>query len=190
MRRRNTILAVALIAVAVLYFAYDQSGSYFSARSAFAHSASYPGQSVAYERALGSDKIAILTNGSQSKAQIVHRKWGLLYEPGTSVEMAALQGRESVRYAWFSAGAGEEEGKIAVVFAAESFDPAVKTVIVSNDTLADPAGAADVKQASTVYVELEVGEKYAIATKELGGQDVGSFVVRAADANGKILTGA
>ncbi|MFC4811350.1 hypothetical protein [Paenibacillus sp. GCM10023250] len=189
MRRRNTMLAVALIAAAVLYFVYNQSGGYLSAKSAFAHSA-YAGKSVVYERALGSDRVAILSNGSRSKAQIVHRKWGLLYEHGTSVEMAALPGRESVRYAWFSAGAGEADGKIGVVFAAESLDPAVKTVIISNDTLEHPANAADVKGASTVYVELEVGGKYAIAAKELGGKDVGSFVVRAADANGKILAGA
>ena len=131
----------------------------------------------------------MLSDGSRSKAQILHRKWGFLYKPGMSVEMAALKGREAVRYAWFSADASSHDGKRDIVFAAETSDPAVKTVIVSNDTLSDPADSAEIKKQASVYVELDVSGKYAIAIEGLDANAIGSFVVRAADTDGKVLAG-
>ena len=95
MRRRNTILALVLIVVAVAYFIYNQSGYSIGENRALAQTASYSGQTQVYKQAHGSDSIVMLSDGSRSKAQILHRKWGFLYKPGMSVEMAALKGRGS-----------------------------------------------------------------------------------------------
>lgn len=190
MKRRNAVLAVVLLVVAVGYFVFDQSGYSLSQERALRRTDSYSGLAQVSEQSLGGDKIVMRTNGSLSKTQIVHRKWGFLYKPGTSVEMAALPGNANVRYAWFSADSGRSDGKVDVVFAAESDDPKVKTIIVSNDTLSAPKDSAEAKANATVYVELDVARKYAIVVQALDQKDIGSFVVRGADAEGRFVTAA
>ena len=60
---------------------------------------------------------------------------------------------------------------------------------MSNDTLSDPADSAEIKKQASVYVELDVSGKYAIAIEGLDANAIGSFVVRAADTDGKVLAG-
>ncbi|QHW32984.1 hypothetical protein GZH47_20755 [Paenibacillus rhizovicinus] len=189
MKRRNAVLAILLLVVAVAYFAFHQTGYAFTEKEALRSAGVYNGLTKAYEQPFGSDVIVMMSNGSQSRVQIVHNKFGFLHKPGTSVEMAALDGQSSVRYAWFSTGASGKDGKREIVFAAESSDAAIRKVIISNDRLNAPKDSAEVKKNASVYVELDVAKQYGIVVEELEAQEIGSFVVRGADADGRIVTG-
>ncbi|MBM7565090.1 hypothetical protein [Paenibacillus sacheonensis] len=188
MTRRNTILAIVLLFVAIVYFVYYQSGYSLSEERALQRS-DYGGMTQSHKQSYGEDEVVILSNGSRSKVQVVHRKWGFLYKPGTSVEMAPIEGHPSVRYAWFSMDSASPNGKRLLVFAAESFEPSVKKVIISNDTLSRPANAKDVNGNASVYVELNVAQQYGIMRQTVDVEEIGSFVVRAADADGRIEAG-
>lgn len=181
-------LAIGLLILAVAYFLLNQSGYSFSQEKALKQAASYSGQKQVYEKAFeGNKKVVLVSNGSQSKAQVVQRKWGFLYKPGDSVILAPLQGFDSIRYAWFSTGIVGDQTE--VVFAAESFDDRVAKILISNDKLDAPNSSAEVKADATVYVELDVSGHDALAIEALNPDDIGSFVVRATDASGKILSG-
>ncbi|QHT63054.1 hypothetical protein GXP70_25865 [Paenibacillus lycopersici] len=189
MRRRNTVLAVLLLVAAVVYFVFHQTGYALTEKQAIRSAGVYSGQSNVFAKPFGDDNIVLLSNGSQIKAQIVHRKWGFLYKPGTSVEMAALEGHPNVRYAWFSIDGDSHDGKRDIVFAAESTEDAVKKVVISNDKLNAPKDAAELKANASVYVELDLKQTYSIEVQAIDEQEIGSFVIRGLDADGRIVAG-
>lgn len=75
------------------------------------------------------------------------------------------------------------------LFAAEVLDTKIAKVIVSNESgNENDLSLSEVKEQSTVYVEMDVINGYAAHYSHLHNSDVGGFVFRGLNSEGKVVS--
>jgi hypothetical protein len=139
-----------------------------------------------YEKQFGNKKIVILDTGNAHHVTLVSKAWGVLYRVNQTSPINARDPQDKINITW-SAHLTKDK-RYDTILAAEVADQRIKKVIVTNEGSNNNLSSLDeLKKQSTVYVEMDVINGYAVHYINLPTSDAGNFVFRGLDEQGNIL---
>ncbi|CAG7619431.1 hypothetical protein ACFQI7_03285 [Paenibacillus allorhizosphaerae] len=154
---------------------------------------SYPSKDgeVIYEKDYENKKTVIWKTDTGYYVKLVEAKWGILYHVPNVAElqpMSPLIGKEGdIKRTW---SASLNSNKMYdTIFAVESDNPEIKSIIVSNDNIERVISYDfdEIKENSTVFIELNLEDGFAASYNELNTKDAGGFIFRGVNEKGEII---
>lgn len=185
--RRSILLIVLLL---LIIYLFNNSGYSISVNNAIRNS--YPSKDgeVILEKDYENKKTIIWKTNNGNYVKLVEPKWGFLYHVSDVAElypMAPLIGKEGdIKRAWSSSLNSNK--MYETIFAVESGNPKIKRVIVSNDNIDNVIldDVEEIKENSTVFIELILEDGFAAAYRELNTKDAGGFIFRGVNEKGEV----
>jgi hypothetical protein len=181
------------IFVLFLLFIYIFSNSGYSFIENTAIKNSFPSQAgeVIYEKEYYKKKTVIWRTVNSHYVKLLEKKWGILYHVSNVAElqpMSPLIGKEGdIKRTWSASLKSKE--MYETIFAVESVNPEIIKVLISNDNIDSEISKEvdQIKQDSTVFIELTLEDGFAAAYKELSIKDAGGFIFRGVNDKGEII---
>ncbi|MBE9917117.1 hypothetical protein G8C92_24155 [Paenibacillus donghaensis] len=182
------IILVLLILCSVTYFFTSQFGYSLNEKSVLLKSFPFQNGHVVYQKEFGNNKIVIWDTGDKKYAKVVKVAWGMLYQVRNISEMLPREPNDFISRTW--SASLNSTGRYETIFAVEAKNPDIEKVIISNDNIDHEISnqLKEIKQKSSVYIELKVQDGFAVSYNELPMNDVGNFVFRGLDHKGQIIT--
>ncbi|MBD7969233.1 hypothetical protein [Paenibacillus gallinarum] len=187
--RRSILLIVLLL---LINYLFNNSGFYITESKAIRDSYPYKNGDVIYEKEYENKKIIILKTSDVNYVKLIGFKLGMFYHVSNIAElyfMTPLIGKEGdIKRTW-SASLNSNE-LYETMIAVESENPEIKRVIVSNDNIDNVIldDLEEIKENSTVFLELKLEDGFATSYLELYSKDVGGFIFRGVNEKGEIIT--
>ncbi|MGF7050630.1 hypothetical protein J2T13_005180 [Paenibacillus sp. DS2015] len=186
--RRSIVLIVLLL---LIIYLFNKSGYSLTENNAIRNS--YPSKDgeVIYVKDYGNKKTIIWKTNNGNYAKLVEPKWDIFYHVSHVAElypMTPVVGQEGdIKRTW-SASLNSNK-MFETIFAVASDNPEIKRVIVSNDNIDNVIldNIEEIKENSTVFIELKLEDGFAAAYSELKTKDAGGFIFRGIDEKGKII---
>lgn len=188
MKRKNvTALIIFLILISMAIILAHQNGYSFSENKALQNSHPFRAGEVVYENDFGNKKIVVWKTDQLSYVKLVTDSWGILHRVSDISELHEREPNDSMKRTW--SAHLNSNNKYETMFAVEATDPEIKKVIVSNENTDDAfsENLNEIKENSTVFVEMTVKDGFAASYLELGIHDAGGFVFRGLDEQGEII---
>lgn len=186
--KKRRLLFYVLSAVLVVYFAPAVMGGYsYSEQAAVRDSFPHESGEVIFEKPFGDKKILVWRTENKSYVKLLERKWGIFHRVA---DTASIEQREPERKMKMTWSASKKEGdRYDTLVAAETIDPSIRKVIVSNEGFHKKLTSLDeVHKHATVYVEMDVKNGYAAHYLDLPHSETGDFVFRGLDEQGNIVS--
>ncbi|MEC0204881.1 hypothetical protein P4H39_19935 [Paenibacillus lautus] len=192
MKRKIGRKSIFLIFLFLLFiYIFSNSGYSFTENTAIENS--FPSQAgeLVYEKEYDKNKTVIWRTVNNHYVKLLEKKWGILYHVTNVSElqpMSPLIGKEGdIKRTW-SASLNSKE-MYETIFAIESVNPEIIKVLISNDNIDNEISKEidQIKQDSTVFIELTLEDGFAAAYKELSIKDVGGFIFRGVNDKGEII---
>lgn len=186
--RRSILLVVLLFLVIYLF---NNSGYSIIENNAIRNSYPFEDGQVLNEKDYENKRVVIWKTNNGNYVKLIERKWGFLFHVSNVAvlqPMSPLIGNEGdIKRAW-SASLNSKK-MYETIFAVESDHPDIKRVIVSNDNIDNiiPDDLEEIKENSTVYIELKLEDDFATAYRELNTKDAGGFIFRGVNEKGEII---
>ncbi|MEK8127822.1 hypothetical protein WMW72_07805 [Paenibacillus filicis] len=182
----RTMMVLLLFVLVLGWFWLVPSGYTWSEKRALEQAVPAPGGSKVYEKAFGSHKVVIWKTPVMTYAQLLETRWGILHRVITAAQLAPRLPDDALLRTW-SAHLNESK-QYETLFAIETLDPEMTTVLISNDPMDDEAADTldEIRQRSSLSLELKVEDRYAVLYTELPAAEEGGFVFRGIDSQGQI----
>ena len=185
--KKEKIIFISVLLLLFLYFGPLFGGYSFSEMSAIRYSFSNQGGKVVFEKEFGNTKVVIWDTGTVKEAKLIRKDWGILYRAVGSDAISALTPEEKMKVAW--SATQHEEKYYETLFAVEVLDSRITKVVVSNESSNENEySLREVKEQSTVYIEMDVKNGYAAHYGTYSNSDVGGFVFRGLNSEGKVVS--
>ncbi|KOP67524.1 hypothetical protein AMS62_21475 [Bacillus sp. FJAT-18019] len=142
-----------------------------------------------YEKTEDQHKLIVWSGGNQKMVTVVENKWGWLYRARNSVVLVRTSQDEPFVRTWSATNHGGHDLSDTLL-AVETTESESSKIIVTNEPM-DEEPVADLEQLkalSGVYIEMDVEQGYAIHYEQLPADQIGGFVFRSIDSEGKILS--
>lgn len=150
---------------------------------------SFPNQSgeKVFEKEFGRKKVVVWDTGTVSFAKLINKDWGILYSLRDSAEISVITPGEKMKFAW--SATLQDEKYYDTLFAVEVLDTQIVKVVVSNEgSNENELSLSEIKEQSTVYIEMDLTNGYAAHYSYLSTSDVGGFVFRGLNSEGKVIS--
>ncbi|MGP4040929.1 hypothetical protein ACTWP4_13680 [Gracilibacillus sp. D59] len=186
-KKRYIIIFCVLLLIGV-YFGPSVLGGYaITEHSAIRYTIPNQEGEVVFEQEIADKKIVIWDTGKVNYVKLIEKPLGI-FKRATNVSSISGQTNDGkMKVTW--SGSEIKDGFYQVIFAAEILDKDIEKVIISNeqdDKKSTPLNI--VKEQSTVFIELDVRDGFAVHYSELPHGDVGSFRFRGINRDGKIIS--
>jgi hypothetical protein len=174
----------------VIIFLYGPStlGGYHWTKSA-AIKDSFPFQSgkVVFAKKFDKHEIVILDTGRVKYAKLIENPMGLLYRSRSDDEISGETADKKMKISW--SGRLRDDQFYDMVFAAQVLSGDIVKVVVSNDHQRNmDISLSEVKKVSTLYVEMDIHNGYAVNYTRLPHEKLGNFVFRGVNSEGKVVS--
>ncbi|MBX0359550.1 hypothetical protein [Halobacillus sp. Nhm2S1] len=183
-----TFSVLLLLSISV-YFGPSVLGGYaITEHSAIRYT--FPNQDgeIVFEKELEDEKIVIWHTGRVNFIKVIEKPLGILKRVTNIISISGQTDDEKMNITW-SGSKINDKGIYDVVVAAEVLDKEIEKVIVSNeqnDKKSTPLSV--VKEQSSVFIEMDVSEGFAVHKSRLPNADVGSFSFRGLNSEGEIVS--
>ncbi|MBP1994417.1 hypothetical protein [Paenibacillus eucommiae] len=189
MKRKPIRIILLLVFLWLLsYFFMAESGYSFNENKALRNSLPYQDGKVVYQKDFGSNKIIIWDTANTKYAKVIHTKWGVLHQVRNVSVLLSREPGDAINRTW-SASLNSKK-LYETTFAVEVKNANIEKVIISNDNIDNEISEQldEIKNNSSIFIELEVQDGFAVSYNELPVNDVGGFVFRGLDKNGQVIT--
>jgi|GEM_PF-1789958 len=188
--RRYAAWGIPLIVVAAACLVYMvlTSGYAWSKHSAIMRSAPFQEGATIYSSSEPDRNVIVWrTADNTAYAKVLASKWGK-YRVLVSSQLAPQWDNPALKRTWATFKAGH--GTNRFVAAVQEDNPAIATIIVSNDNIDDVVltDLNDIRSSSTLYMELTLDNGYAAGTAESPSTGPGGIVFRELDRKGRIVS--
>lgn len=186
--KKTTYIAVFVGLALLLSFAPSVLyGYYYNEATALRKSFPYQDGEVVFERAFPEKKVVIWKVGNETYATLIDRKWGGLYQVNNTSSISRGEPGDVIRRTWSARLTNKQ--RYDTILAVEVIDPSIKKVIVSNEgSNRNLADLNDVREQSSIFIEMDVVNGYAASYADLSVQDAGNFVFRGLNEKGEIVS--
>lgn len=150
---------------------------------------SFPNQSGenVYEKEFDNKKVVVWDAGTAKYVKLINTDWGILHRATVISDIGVTTLDEKMKFSW--SATLKDDKFYDTLFAVEVLDTKIVKVIVSNERNNEKELSLDeVKEQSTVYVEMDVINGYAAHYSYLHTLDVGAFIFRGLDSEGNVLS--
>lgn len=184
-KRYLIIFGVLLI---LFYFGPSILGGYsWTEYSAIRYTFPNEDGKVVFQKEFGNKKVVIWDTGKQRYVKLIENTLGLLYRSTNVSEINAATLDEKMIITW--SGSQNEDEFYDTLFAAEVLDDDIVKVVISNDDRnGNDMSLSEGKEHSTLFVEMDVINGYAAYYSYLPYSDVGNFVFRGFNSDGKVVS--
>ncbi|MCS7461927.1 hypothetical protein N0M98_17455 [Paenibacillus doosanensis] len=189
MKRRRYVWAIAIFLCLVWYLPEAAGGGYFFSESAAIRKTfSLPEAPVVYEKTMGDKKIVIANSEGGLRAMLLETKWKVLHRVTHMTALLPRDPSDTLLRTWSASLTSDNQYDTLIV--AQSKHPDAKQIIVSNDALDQeiPASLEQVRKASSIFIEMDVENGFAVYNGLLEPQSVGAFVFRQVDDSRRVLS--
>lgn len=171
-----------------VYFSPSLLGGYaLTEHSAIRYTFPTEDGEVVFEKEMEDKKLVIWDTGKVNYVKVIDKPLGI-FKRLTDVSSISVQTvDEKMKVTW--SGTAIENELYDVIFATKVLDKEIEKVIVSNeqnDKKSTPLGV--VKEQSTVFIEMDVIDGFAVNNSKLPHEDVGSFSFRGINSDGKVVS--
>ncbi|MFC4559020.1 hypothetical protein ACFO3D_12535 [Virgibacillus kekensis] len=175
-----------LIIVGIFYFGPTINGGFaLTEHAAARYSAPNSEGEVVYEKKFGDKKVIIWDTGKQKFLKVIDN-WGILHRV-TNIDGINPFAEDGMKTNW-SATQQEKKQHYKTVFSVEVTNENIVTVIVTNADLNNKGTSLEeVKEQSTIHVEMDVTNGYAAHYDTLPYSAVGNFVFRGLNKKGEVI---
>ncbi|MCT2536245.1 hypothetical protein NC661_13580 [Aquibacillus koreensis] len=187
-KRYLITFSLLLLLLLGMYFGPSVLGGYALTE----HSAirfTFPNQDgeVVSEKEIEDRNIVVWDTGKVNYVKLIESPLGIFKRVTNVSSISGETIDEKMKVTW--SGAEIEDEFYDVIFAAELLDKEIEKVIVSNeqdDKKNTPLSI--VEEQSTVFIEMDIKDGFAVHYSKLPNGDVGSFSFRGIDSDGKIIS--
>lgn len=117
---------------------------------------------------------------------LVSKTWGIFYRANQFSTIYAREPGATIKTAW--AASLTDDKQYDTIFGAEVTDERIKKIVVTNEGFSANASSLDeAKKQSSVYVEIDVENGFAVHYMNLPPSSTGNFVFRGLDGLGNML---
>ncbi|WP_336773412.1 hypothetical protein [Paenibacillus sp. MMO-58] len=158
MKRKPSGFKIFLLVICLFVIYFGVKGGYtFSKANALKNSNLLHGGESVYDITSGTNTIVIWKTARYDQVVLVKKKWGFLYRVEDVSQMYPSVSEPNTLFRTWSAQMNSKKRYEAII-AAQTLDPKVKSIVVSNDSLDE--GIADhmeeIKNSSTFFIEVPV----------------------------------
>jgi len=192
MKRKIIRRSIFLIAVLVLIvYTFNSTDYFFTEHKAIRNSLPYIDGQVVYAKDFENKKTIIWKSDNSYYLKLVKHKVGIFYHVSQVAElrpMSPLIGEIGDFERTWSASLNSDN-IYETIFAIKANNPDIKKVIISNDDIDDTISENlnEIKENSTIYIELNLTDGIAAYYKELNSNEVRGFIFRGMSDNGEII---
>jgi len=187
--KKISFLILAAIVVVINYMPLFLGGYMYNEEQAVRSSyPEYTGNKL-YEKTEDQHKLIVWSGANEKMVTVIENKWGLLHRVRSSTVLVRVSQEEPFIRTWSATNHGESDLSDTLL-AVETTENESSKIIVTNEPI-DEEPVADLEQLkalSGVYIEMDVDQGYAIYYGQLPADQIGGFVFRSIDSEGKILS--
>lgn len=187
--KKISILILAAIVVVINYMPLFLGGYMYNEEQAIRSSyPEYTGNKL-YEKTEDQYKLIVWSGAYEKMVTVIENKWGFLHRVKSSSALVRVSQEEPFIRTWSATHHGENDLSDTLL-AVETPDSDSSKIIVTNEPM-DEEPVTDLEQLkalSGVYIEMDVEQGYAIYYGQLPSDQIGGFVFRSIDSEGKILS--
>jgi hypothetical protein len=182
-----------IIIFAVLMIMYFLGPPFLGGNSWSEYSAirySYPNMDgkVVFEKEFENKKLIIWDTNHRPYVKLIENKFGFLFRSTNSsvIDAEALNGK--MKITWSANQKGDKSYN--TIFGAEVYDKDIVKIIVSNERHLNESdlSLSEVKEKSTLFIEMVVENGYAAHYVSLPNSKTGGFVFRGVNSEGNIVS--
>lgn len=187
--KRRSIFFVVILAI--VFFILYRYGYSLNEKQALRISYPFTDGDVVYNKKFENNKAVIWETENFNYVKQVEIKLGFLYQVSNVAVLQSMQpliGTEGELMGTWSARLNSRN-MYDTIFGVESDNPEIKRVIISNDNIDNVISydMDEIKENSTVFIELNLEDGFAASYNELNTNDAGGFIFRGVNNKGEIL---
>lgn len=187
--KRRSIFFVVILAI--VFFILYRYGYSLNEKQALRISYPFTDGDVVYNKKFENNKAVIWETENFNYVKQVEIKLGFLYQVSNVAVLQSMQpliGTEGELMGTWSARLNSRN-MYDTIFGVESDNPEIKRVIISNDNIDNVISydMDEIKENSTVFIELNLEDGFAASYNELNTKDASGFIFRGVNDKGEIL---
>lgn len=187
--KRRSIFFVVILAI--VFFILYRYGYSLNEKQALRISYPFTDGDVVYNKKFENNKAVIWETENFNYVKQVEIKLGFLYQVSNVAVLQSMQpliGTEGELMGTWSARLNSRN-MYDTIFGVESDNPEIKRVIISNDNIDNVISydMDEIKENSTVFIELILEDGFAASYNELNTKDASGFIFRGVNDKGEIL---
>lgn len=189
--KKRYLLALGILPILFISIFFNPAMNGYSLTEHSAARYTYPNQEgkIVYERVIDNKKVVIWDTGGVKKyTKVIEKHLGFLYRVSKIDTIDSGYSADKQMNITWGGTLIEDTDNYNVIFAAEVLDNEIETVIVSNareDEENKPLSF--VRENSSVFVEMDVHNGFAVELRELPIGDVGGYKFRGLNSEGEMV---
>lgn len=182
--------SVVFLLFAGLYFGPSVLGGYaLTEHSALRYTLPNQEGEVVFEKEIEDKKIVVWDTGETNYVKLIENPSGIFKRVVSADAISGQPSDEKMKVMWSGTEIEEGASVYEVLFAANVLDQEIEKVIVSNEQDDEESTPLHiVKEQSSVFIEMDVIDGFAVHNSKLPGGDVGSFSFRGINSDGEIVS--
>lgn len=187
MKIKKSYIIFYSVLILLLYLNHLSTGYSFTEESAIRNSfPNQDGENV-FEKEFDSKKVVVWDTGTESYVKLIIKDLCIFHRVTAANAISGITTDKMMKFTWDATL--KDDKYYDTLFAAEVLDTKIVKVIVSNKSSNEiNLSLSEVKEHSTVYIEMDVINGYAAHYSYLKPSDVGGFVFRGLNSEGKVIS--
>lgn len=186
-KKRYIIFYSVMILILLWYLNHLLTGYSFNEKSAIRNSFPNHDGEMVFEKEFDRKKVVVWDTGTENYIKLLSTDLGIFHRVTAASAISGITTDNKMKFTWDATL--RDEKFYDTLFAVEVLDPKIVKVIVSNKSSNDiNLSLNEVKEHSTVYIEMDVINGYAAHYSNLNLSDVGVFAFRGLNSEGKVIS--
>jgi hypothetical protein len=190
MKIKKRYLIFFAVLLLLLYFDPLSTGYSLTEESAIRNSFPNQGGEIVFEKKFDNNKVVVWDTGPESYVKLLRKELGIFYRVHAANAVSGITADNKMKFTWDATL--KDDIYYDTLFAAVILDKKIVKVIVSNNGINNindiNLTLREVEENSTVYIEMDVINGYAAHYSYLHNSDVGGFLFRGLNSEGKVIS--